>query len=150
MQKVQFALYTNYQVSYRRSKLLVVGNGGVGKTSTIQSLLSQGFDHKYKSTEVADANVQISLLSAANWRQQNNHNDNHLMDKDFEQVVALIEEDKAVETHAPVFSTAVPALNYKVVEAISFSSAQDKLQPRKSTACERPLISEIVVEKELT
>ena len=143
MQKVQYALDTNYQVSYRRAKLLVVSSGGVGQTSTIRSLLGQDFLSEYNSTEVADANVQVSLLSAVHWRQQNNHTEAHLMDNDFKQVVAQIEEDKAVETYAPVSLTDVPALNYKVVEAISVSSAQEKLQPRKSTACERPSRSEM-------
>ena len=132
MQKIQYALYTNYKVPYRRCKLLVVGNGGVRKTSTIRSLLNQDFNSEYNSTEVADANVQVSLLSAANWRQQINHTDIHLMDNDFKQVVAQIEEDKALETYAPEYDTYAPALVPKVVEAVATSSALKKIQVKKA------------------
>ena len=83
MKKVQYALTYNATTSFKRTKLLFVGNGGAGKTSTIRSLLSGEFRPEYDSTEVADANVQISLLSAVDWRPQQRNPDAHIMDADF-------------------------------------------------------------------
>ena len=60
------------------------------------------------------------------------------MDKDFEQVVAQIEKDKAVETYAPGYDTVVPALNPKVVEVVASSSVQNKRHQRISTTAQEP------------
>ena len=77
IRRVQFSLETNYKVPYRRTKLLVVGDGGAGKSSTIRSLLNYDFDEERHSTEVADANIPVSLFGAVNWRQQHNYADLH-------------------------------------------------------------------------
>ena len=87
MHKVQYALAQNVTTTFKRTKLLVVGKGGAGKTSTIRSLLTKEFQAEYDSTEVADANVQVSLLSAVNWKLQKENIDVHLMDSDFQQAV---------------------------------------------------------------
>ena len=120
MQKVQYALMYRVTTSFKRVKLLAVGNGGAGKTSTIRSLLTKRFQADYDSTEVADANVQVSLLSALDWRLQKEKASVHLMDSDFQQAVSQITEDKAVETYTATSEVInVPALNPKVLEAIS-------------------------------
>ena len=108
--------------SFKRTKLLVVGNSGAGKTSTIRSLLYKEFQVEYHSTEVADANVQVSLLSALDWIPQNKKVDTHLMEADLKQAVSQMNKDKAIETSGPISPVVLPALNPKVVEAISESS----------------------------
>ena len=120
MQMVQYTLVRNVTTNFKRTKLLVVGNGGAGKTSTIRSLLTKEFQTEYDSTEVADANVQVSLLSALDWRPQQENSGIHFMEADFKQAVLQVTEDKAVESFASVSNIfVVPALNPKVLEAIS-------------------------------
>ena len=41
--KVYAAINSNEMVKYRRSKIMFVGQGGAGKTSTIRSLLGEEF-----------------------------------------------------------------------------------------------------------
>lgn len=52
------------KVAWKRSKLMVIGEGAVGKTATIRSLLNRPFDERWDST------VGVSLTEAVAGRNQ--------------------------------------------------------------------------------
>ena len=133
IQKVQYALLQNVTTTFKRTKLLVVGKGGAGKTSTIRSLLTKDFKSEYDSTEVADANVQVSLLSTVDWKPLKEYSDLHLMESDFKEAVSRVKQDKSIETFASVTDLfAVPALSQSVVEVVSKSEMQHRNEVRSS------------------
>ena len=59
LNKVSGAINTNKKVRYLRSKILFLGAGGVGKTSTIDSLIGIPFEKRHISTRVASTEKEI-------------------------------------------------------------------------------------------
>ena len=97
---------------------MVVGKGGVGKTSTIRSWLGQPFEAKYLSTEVADVNLQVSLLNVVDWTIKDANSEDHLMDSDFRFAAAQVSEDSVVSTSARTEDILIPAMDSNVFDAI--------------------------------
>ena len=82
--KVIKAVNNREKTAFARTKLMVIGNGGAGKTSTIRKLLGKPFQEKYLSTEVgeADAQVQLSNVSMNNWEGLENTEGEHILNED--------------------------------------------------------------------
>lgn len=57
------AISSNQMTKFARSKLMFIGKGRAGKTSTIKSLLNQDFSDKEESTVVADSEGQIKVTT---------------------------------------------------------------------------------------
>jgi len=69
---IKTALKTGVQVPYGRSKLMVIGQGRAGKTSTVRTLLGESFEYQ-KSTKGINA---VDRLTTRKWKR---------MDRDFRQ-----------------------------------------------------------------
>ena len=79
------AICGEVKIKYQRSKILFIGEGEAGKTSTIRSLAKEKFEEKHHSTSVAEATQQLLLsnLCAGKWSKLD-QNDAHLLGNDFQ------------------------------------------------------------------
>ena len=61
IEKMRCAIEYKVTTVYKRAKLILVGQGAAGKTSTARSLLGRSFEPEYVSTIVGNADAQIAL-----------------------------------------------------------------------------------------
>ena len=89
--RVRRAILSNDRVDFRRNKLMFIGNGGAGKTSTLKSLLGIKFSKKHNSTLVADNDQQVELYTGniANWEQVKQKSGEHLLRGDFTSILQV-------------------------------------------------------------
>lgn len=62
------AIQGKVHVPWQRSKLMVVGEGGVGKTALVRSLLNKVFDAKWKST-IGIQLTETKTFSTGGWKE---------------------------------------------------------------------------------
>ena len=93
--RIQRALESGENVPYRRTKLLFVGEGRAGKTSTINSLLGLEFHPEQASTLVAEAeaDVAVSLQDISDGWIKQGHEERHLLKDDFRNVVSYADKN---------------------------------------------------------
>ena len=78
------ALQSGQEVDYRRTKIMFIGKGRSGKTSTIRSLLHQTFDANEESTRAArQQDIEVGLTAADNWKEKANNGKGHIIGDDF-------------------------------------------------------------------
>ena len=89
---VQEAVNSNKKMVYLRSKIMLVGRGAVGKTSTISSLLGYPFQRRHISTPVAEAERQIHISNVAlgRWKEVKRDPSTHILHKDFNSVAQKV------------------------------------------------------------
>lgn len=78
------AIEANKSVRYRRTKLMFIGQGRAGKTSTLHSLIDQSFEPELASTKVgnADVNIEVSLKEVSDWKEYYTGSRDHLLRDD--------------------------------------------------------------------
>ena len=77
IEKVRCSIDRGYMARYNRAKMTFIGKGGVGKTSTIRSLLGFKFDPEYYSTVVTDVEFEVLIRNSLEWKQQEISPDEH-------------------------------------------------------------------------
>ena len=82
---VRQAVASKRKTRFVRNKLMFIGNGGSGKSSTIRALVGLPFHRKYVSTIVGEANDQIDLSSGnvTEWKLVPSQQGVNLLNKDF-------------------------------------------------------------------
>eukprot|EP00924_Labyrinthula_sp_SR-Ha-C_P005927 snap_masked-scaffold_14-processed-gene-9.0-mRNA-1 protein AED:0.45 eAED:0.53 QI:0/-1/0/1/-1/1/1/0/929 len=72
---VRKVLFAEHQAPYNRAKLMFVGAGRAGKTSTVNALLSEDFNHQQESTRGMNVQRTITKGWSAGHLQQKKNND---------------------------------------------------------------------------
>ena len=97
---VKAAILKKGKAEFRRNKLMMIGNGGAGKTSTLKSLLGLKFSKKYNSTLVADNDQQIELYTGniVNWKQVKQKTGQQLLQDDFASVLQYASKEGRIRS----------------------------------------------------
>ena len=120
---IRVAIQYSLTTKYNRAKLILVGQGAAGKTSTAFSLLGRKFNPEYISTIVGNADVQIDLYDVLDWREREVARGKHLMEEDFRDAVNVISKDKFMIDIAEQNDTSnIPAVNSKIINYVSTGS----------------------------
>lgn len=83
--KIKEALESDEVVDYRRTKMMFIGNGEAGKTSTVRGLLGKKFLRDIESTRVGDADqqIQLSMKTVSEWTEYAVQEGDHMLKNDF-------------------------------------------------------------------
>jgi len=94
--KISDAIKTGQEVKYNRSKIMFIGAGAAGKTSTIRSLLGKPFLEDIDSTIVGkgDIQVEITTLNMSRWKEILIAKEGHPLEGDFERILGRIGTQK--------------------------------------------------------
>ena len=120
--RIQSALESGENVPYRRTKLLFVGEGRAGKTSTINSLIGLEFNPDQASTLVAEAetDVAVSLQDISDeWKQQGNE-ERHLLRDDFRSVVRYADRKGKLGLASPSKDPSAQKVRVPVAKLVNF------------------------------
>ena len=102
IQKATYAVDNEYATTYNRSKLMFVGKGAAGKSSTIRTLLGEPFLENYKSTVLGETHVEIdvSLFNVSEWKGRKAESDQHLFESDFTNIIKQLDTNDLIQEKA--------------------------------------------------
>eukprot|EP00924_Labyrinthula_sp_SR-Ha-C_P001075 snap_masked-scaffold_7-processed-gene-12.12-mRNA-1 protein AED:1.00 eAED:1.00 QI:0/0/0/0/1/1/5/0/953 len=92
MAQVQYAIENDLDTEYLRSKMMFIGKGAAGKTTTLSHLFNKEYDiEEYNSTVVGNTENegQICLMDGANWK-ANSKEKGLLVESDFGEITGQV------------------------------------------------------------
>lgn len=93
-QRIFNLIKSGEKVKYSKSKLMFLGNGGVGKTSTLRNLLGESFIKNHVKTKVADCDKNVFCdVHLKNWTKAIKSHD-ELFPKDLQRMSKILLKEK--------------------------------------------------------